>query len=202
MLFLRLFEHGRFRKDGADNKLTIKNTINMKYFFVLAVSTFLLTSCTYFRDLQIVCKNKKGVISASGPTVPAPVLQSFKETYPSVSDEKWFELNSHTFASIQKKEMHLFDSDGMKFQDVKTDTIPYGVLELFTAKYPGISYRRCYKIARYSYAVLFDKDNSPNLLFYHYRSSDIDEEHDYGDNPDVNMDNQDLWWDNDKVDEK
>ncbi|MGD0709564.1 MAG: hypothetical protein ABR968_00115 [Bacteroidales bacterium] len=174
----------------------------MKYFFVLAVSTFILSSCTYIKDMQVVCRNKNGITAINTSGVPALVLQSFKDTYPSVSNEKWFELNSHTFASIQKKEMHLFDSDGKKFQDVKTDTIPYGVLKLFTAKYPGILYRRCYKIARYSFAVLFDKDNSPNLIFYHYRSTGIDEEHDYGDSPDVNMDNQDLWWDNDKVDEK
>ena len=164
------------------------HTINgMKYILILTVSTFLLSSCTYIRDLHIVCKNKKGVISANRSNVPAPVLQSFKTAYPSVNDEKWFELNSKTFASVQKKEMHLFNADGEKFQDIKMDTIPYGVLVLFTAKYPGISYRRCYKIARYSYAVLFDKDNSPNLTFYHYRSTGIDEEHDYDDNADVNI---------------
>jgi hypothetical protein len=152
--------------------------------------------------MQIVCKNKKGITAINSSSVPAAILQSFTTTYPSISNEKWFGLSSNTFASIQKKEMHLFNIDGKKFQDIKTDTIPYGVLVLFTIKYPGISYRRCYKIARYSYAVLFDKDNSPNLTFYHYRSSGIDEEHDYQDNPDFSMDNQDLWWDNDRVDEK
>jgi len=174
----------------------------MKYFIILLVSFFLLSSCTYIKDLKIVCKNKKGITAINLSNVPAPVLQSFKSGYPSVADEKWFDLSSKTYASVQKKEMHLFNIDGKKFQDIKMDTIPYGVLVLFTAKYPGLSYRRCYKIAKYSYAVLFDKDNSPNFNFYHYRSTGIDEEHDYFDDADINMDNQDLWWDNDKVDEK
>ena len=174
----------------------------MKYFLILIISVSLFSSCNYFRDLQIVCKNKNGITAVNSTNIPAPVVQSFKTAYPSVVDEKWFELNTKTFASVQKKEMHFFSLDGKKFQDVKLDTIPYGVLESFIAKYNGIPYRRCYKLARHSFAVLFDKEGSPNLTFYHYRSTGVDEEHDQMESPDFNMDNQDLWWDNDKVDEK
>jgi len=174
----------------------------VKFFLILTISILFFSSCNYFRDMQIVCKNKKGITAINPSNVPAPILQSFKSTYPNVADEKWFALNSKMYASVQKKEMHFFSVDGKKFQDVKMDTIPYGVLESFMAKYNGIPYRRCYKLARHSFAVLFDKEGSPNLTFYHYRSTGVDEEHDYNDNPDVNMDNQDLWWDNDKVDEK
>jgi hypothetical protein len=171
----------------------------MKNFTILFIISFLFSSCAYISDLTIIHQKSKECPAINSASIPAIVVQSFQKSYPSISSETWYELSKNTYAALQTKELHLFHSNGKKFQDVKIDTIPYEVLVVFTHKYPGLFYQRCYKVNKHAYAVLFNKDGNNELAFYPNRNAVIDEEHDYQDNLDMDRDDQDLWWENDRV---
>ena len=104
--------------------------------------------------------------------------------------------------ALQSRQMHLFKSNGKAMPKVKIDTIPYGAYMVFSFKYPEIKYQRCFRISKNSFAVLFNKGGMNELAYYPSRMSVIDDEREYMEDSGVDMDNMDLWWDNDKVDEK
>ena len=171
----------------------------MKNFLILSAILFLFGSCAYLSDIKLVHQKSKECSVVNTSSIPATILQSFKKACPAVTNEKWFELNPHTYATLQSKELQLFHINGKKFQDVKIDTIPYAVLVVFTHKYPGLFYQRCFKINKHAYAVLFNKDGNNELAFYPNRTSVTDDERDYQDNLNMDRDDQDLWWENDRI---
>jgi hypothetical protein len=174
----------------------------MKNLIILLSIIFLFASCTIFSKTRLVNKESKECTVISTSSVPDAVIQSFKKLNPASINENWFQLNKHIYAALHSKQLQLFRSNGKSLRKVKIDTIPYGAYMVFTYKYPGINYQRCFKINKHSFAVLFNKSGNSELAYYPNRISVIDEERDYIEESGIDMDNQDIWWDNDRVDEK
>jgi hypothetical protein len=174
----------------------------MKNLIIVTSIIFLFASCTIFSKTRLVNKESKECTVINTSSVPDAVMQSYKQSNPTQMNGTWFQLNKNTYAALQTKQIQLFKSNGKILPKVKIDTIPYGAYMVFGYKYPGIKYQRCYRINKHSFAVLFNKSGNSELAYYPSRISIINEERDYMEESGVNMDNQDLWWDNDKVDEK
>lgn len=174
----------------------------MKTFFILLSIPFLFASCSIFSKAKLTNRESKECTVVNATNIPDAVIQSFSKLNTTNTAGQWFQMSKHTFAALQSKQLLLFKSNGKALPKVKIDTIPYGAYMVFNYKYAGIKYQRCYKINKHSFAVLFSKGGNSELAYYPNRISLIDEERDYMEESGVEMDNQDLWWDNDKVDEK
>jgi len=174
----------------------------MKNLILVALITVMFASCKIFSKTKLTNRESKECTAVATTGIPEAVMQSFNKLNPAQMNGTWFQLNKHTYAVLQSKVLTLFKSNGKALPKVKVDTIPYGAYMVFTYKYPGINYQRCYKIKKHSFAVLFNKSGNTELAYYPSRISIINEERDYMEESGIDMDNQDLWWDNDKVDEK
>jgi hypothetical protein len=181
----------------------------MKNLFIIASITVLFTSYSYLSagtyrpdKTKSAKRQSKECTIISTSSVPDAVIQSFNKLNSTQMMLTWYQLNKHTYASLQGKHLMLFKNTGKALPKVKIDTIPYGAYMVFSFKYPGITYQRCYRLNKHSFAVLFNKGGLNELAYYPSRISVIDDEREYMEESGIDMDNMDLWWDNDRVDEK
>jgi hypothetical protein len=175
---------------------------NMKNFIIVTLITVLFASCGIFSKTKSANRQSKECTAINTSTVPDAVVQSYRKLSTANAGEQWFQLNKHTYAALQSKQLQLFKSNGKALPKVKIDTIPYGAYIVFSFKYPEIKYQRCFRINKNSFAVLFNKGGNNELAYYPSRLSVIDDEREYMEDSGIDMDNQDLWWDNDRIDEK
>jgi hypothetical protein len=181
----------------------------MKNLIIIPIIAFMLVSCSIFGQTKRANRESKECTAINASTVPEAVMQSFYKINNTNVNEHWFQLNKHTYAVLQDKfsmmqgkQLLLFEKNGKKFKLAKVDTIPYGAYVVFSYKYPGIKYQRCFRLNKHSFAVLFNKGGNSELAYYPNRVAVIDEERDLMENNEIDMDNMDLWWDNDRIDEK
>jgi hypothetical protein len=174
----------------------------MKNLIIVAIIAILFASCSIFGKTKSTDRNSKECTVISTSAVPDAVVQSYKKISSANAGEQWFQLSKHTYAALQSKQLQLFKSNGNAMSKVKIDTIPYGAYLVFSYKYSGIKYLRCFRINKNSFAVLFNKGGNNELAYYPSRISVIEDEREYMEDAGIDMDNQDLWWDNDRVDEK
>jgi hypothetical protein len=174
---------------------------DMKNLIIIPAIAFMLVSGNIFGQTKRANRESKECTVVNATNIPDAVMQSFTKSNTTQINGTWFQLNKHKYAVLQSKVLTLFKSNGKTLPKVKIDTIPYGAFMVFNYKYPGIKYQRCYKINKHSFVVMFNKGGNSELAYYPNRISLIDEERDFTGESGVDMDNMDLWWDNDRVDE-